>query len=212
MPGLDVPKVEEDELLPPSGRAVKTSVIFGTVPGQGKSEVDPGNLPIILMRMTISTPQNHICYSRRIYMDCFQHPDHQGASSYPCVEESHKKYFILFVETVSLHLERRNKCIYALTPGLADGRERQLGTRTRLVTASEIQCLSAFALGENEESSVLPDLSSPPEPPQEQEKFPAMGRWSAVNSQGHRITDCPELEGTHQDHPVQLLALSRTPQ
>lgn len=38
MPGLDVPKVEEDELLPPSGRAVKTSVIFGTVPGRGNQK------------------------------------------------------------------------------------------------------------------------------------------------------------------------------
>lgn len=74
-----------------------------------------------------------------------------------------------------MHLERRNKCIFALTPGLADGRERQLGTRTGLVTASEIQCLSAFALGENEESSVLPDLSSPPEPPQEQERVSCHG-------------------------------------
>ena len=37
MPGLNVPKVE-DELLPPSGRAVKTSVIFGTVPGRGNQK------------------------------------------------------------------------------------------------------------------------------------------------------------------------------
>lgn len=58
----------------------------------------------------------------------------------------------------------------------ADGCERQLGTRTGLVTASEIQCWSAFALGENEESSELPDLSSPPELPQEQEKVSCQGK------------------------------------
>lgn len=64
----------------------------------------------------------------------------------------------------------------ALTPGLADGRERQLGTRTGFVTASEIQCQSALAQGENEESSVLPALSSPPEPPREQEKVSCHGK------------------------------------
>lgn len=57
----------------------------------------------------------------------------------PSFTESHEKYFILFVEAVSLHSGRQNKCIYALTPGLADGHEKQLGTRTRLVIASEIQ-------------------------------------------------------------------------
>ncbi|RMB98855.1 hypothetical protein DUI87_24399 [Hirundo rustica rustica] len=29
--------------------------------------------------LTISTPEDHICYSRRTYLDCFQHPDQQGA-------------------------------------------------------------------------------------------------------------------------------------
>lgn len=37
MPRLNVPKVE-GELLPPSGRPVKTSVIFGTVPGRGNQK------------------------------------------------------------------------------------------------------------------------------------------------------------------------------
>lgn len=61
---------------------------------------------------------------------------------------------MLFVEAVSLHSGRQNKCIYALTPGLADGRERQPGTRAGLVTASEIQ-RSAFALDGSEESSLM---------------------------------------------------------
>lgn len=38
MPGLHVPKVEEKEPLPPSGRAIKTSVIFGSVPGRGNQK------------------------------------------------------------------------------------------------------------------------------------------------------------------------------
>lgn len=75
--------------------------------------------------------------------------------SLPSFTESHEKYFIFFFEMVSLHSGRQNKCIYALTPGHADGRRRQPGTRTGLVAASEIQRRSVFALGENKDSALI---------------------------------------------------------
>ncbi|RMC03468.1 hypothetical protein DUI87_20667 [Hirundo rustica rustica] len=34
----------------------------------------------------MSTAQNHNCYSSRIYLDCFQHPDQQGARLLCCQE------------------------------------------------------------------------------------------------------------------------------